>query len=76
MIRATIDLLIGMAHLGFARLACRTSGGQNARYWAWRAETAFGHDADRPPAADRRRATAEYARWVAQQHRIRSARIE
>jgi hypothetical protein len=53
-----------------ARLASLTRFRMGGRYWQWRRETAFGAHPDRIPAAERRRAILEYARWVYRMRRL------
>lgn len=63
-------LLIAVREL--ALLGWRTGFRRRGAYWAWRMETAFGHDAARmPDASSRRHAIIDYANWVAAMRRLR-----
>jgi hypothetical protein len=51
--------------LGLVALGVATRFRLGGAYWKWRRETAFGNDPSKwPPAAERRRAMLEYARWA------------
>lgn len=55
-----------------ALLGWRTRFRRRGAYWAWRLDTAFGHDPKRiPDAAARREAIVDYANWVAAMRRLR-----
>jgi hypothetical protein len=52
------------ALIGLFRLGLSTRFRMGGSYWKWRKETAFGNDPSKwPPAAERRHAMLEYARW-------------